>query len=257
MKAVDSKLILDIRYYESNIPNVNGASLPASIGTIFHFPGTCNVHGVRIARKLREIGFHCGNFDHIYVNFTNAVPENVIGFSPRTVHKENSWLRYLDFGLSPSRLNAMPDSQKIEVLLNSTFDVLRFAASGNPDMLERIQEVVNLVELHGEKLEILHKKKETERHSISVFYQIHNPGMAATALLEFNDKYSGETRRGSFLELSRYEDIFFLVSEISFKNDCVTLKPRSSFKADFRNKQYKVPIIVPIKELKTPQNDKN
>jgi hypothetical protein len=68
------KLLLDIRYHESDRENVAGTSLPSELGRIFHFPGSIHPMGARIARKLREFGFVAGEFDHLYVNFTTVLP---------------------------------------------------------------------------------------------------------------------------------------------------------------------------------------
>ena len=62
------KPISDIRLYRSNIPNIDGNSHPSEFA-----PKQLNIIVTRIVMKLRENGFSLGDFDHLYINFTNGV----------------------------------------------------------------------------------------------------------------------------------------------------------------------------------------
>lgn len=59
------KVLRDIRLFTSQVPNKDGEPLPTAIGN-----KSLNVQVHRIVMKLRENGFSCGDFDHLYLNFT-------------------------------------------------------------------------------------------------------------------------------------------------------------------------------------------
>lgn len=63
-----SKIISDIRVYKSVVDNIDGNSMPASLG---NKPLNITVH--RIVMKLRENGFSLGAFDHLYINLTTCI----------------------------------------------------------------------------------------------------------------------------------------------------------------------------------------
>jgi len=69
------KIIKEIRYSESEIENIEGNSLPGNFGKIFKPTTDAVAIGQRIARKLNELKFVSGEFDHININFTTTMPE--------------------------------------------------------------------------------------------------------------------------------------------------------------------------------------
>src|SRR5688500_13156167 len=115
------RLILDIRYYESDQPNADGGPLAGGSGRVFQFPKSIHPLGARIARKLRELGFVAGDFDHLYLNFTTALPALDVRWSPRVI---DGRIRYVDYGLSPEAVNGLADAEKERIALNATLDAL-------------------------------------------------------------------------------------------------------------------------------------
>ena len=63
--------------------------------------------------KLWESGFSCGDFDHLYLNFTTCPVEGEIAPSPRSVDKYHSWYRYYDVEV-PQRVWEQADSVQTE-----------------------------------------------------------------------------------------------------------------------------------------------
>lgn len=63
------KIIKDIRYSESEILNIEGNSHPSNFGKIYIGVLDVVAIGQRIARKLNELKFVSGEFDHIDINF--------------------------------------------------------------------------------------------------------------------------------------------------------------------------------------------
>ncbi len=72
------KLILDIRFF-SNIEEIS----PGKFQPTFEIPKNAHAFGARVARKLRELGFILGDFDHVYITFTTEVSENHVGQSEK------------------------------------------------------------------------------------------------------------------------------------------------------------------------------
>jgi hypothetical protein len=243
---LNERLFLDIRYYESDHENVFGMSLPGGIGRIYSLPKSIHSLGARIARKLREFGFVAGTFDHLYVNFTTAILEGMARYSTRDL---DGRIKYIDFGLSPEKINGLSDAAKESFICATTFEILKFVAGDRPSQIALVDRVCADIEVKGSELEILHKTKETAAFSVTVTYQIRPNGSQSVGLVEFHDKKSGQRLKSEFLKLNTYEDVFAIVGAISVSRGIICLKPRPSFKASLYTKAYKVPIEIPIAEL--------
>jgi hypothetical protein len=237
------RLLLDIRYYESDRENVAGTSLPNELGRIFRFPGSIHPMGARVARKLREFGFVAGEFDHLYVNFTTVLPAGQYGYSPRQVEER---IKYVDFGLSAETTEMLSETQKESLVHDATFNILRFVTGNRPAQLKLVDRVCAEVEEKGSELEILHKAKEAATYSVTVTYKIRPNGNQSIGLIEYRDKLSGLGFKSEFIKLMDYEDIFALVGSISVLGGHICLRPRKSFKASLYTKRYEVPIEIPI-----------
>lgn len=240
------KLILDIRYFESDVENVAGNSLPSNVGRIYQFPQSIHALGARIARKLREEGFATGSFDHFYIAFTPLLPDGQVQFS---VRKVEPWLKYIDYGVVPSRLNGLSDVEKELFVESATFNALGQFASGDSQQSTIVRTVEEQIRLLGSELEITHKTKDTKSYAVTVTYQIQPKHGRSVGLIRYLDKKSGKIAKGQLVELEHYEDIFFLVDTISVSQGIISLKPRASFKASMYTKDYKVPIEIPVSAL--------
>jgi hypothetical protein len=244
-------LIRDVRYFESGWVNEDYADMPDHTGHLFKLPVSIHAIGARIARKLCEFQFHTGTFNHVYINFTTALTEGKLAFSPRTPDREDAWLRYVDYGANPKAINKLSIRKKEDFVTATTFKVLRFIAKGNRANLGAIDLVEKEVHKWGTEMAILHTTKNAKTYSVRVFYRIPPHPKPATGWVEYVDKESGKRRVGCFVSLKSYEDIFFLVSSIVIKDRTIKFMPRSSFKARLYNKRYKLPIMVEIDSLKT------
>jgi hypothetical protein len=244
-KMSKQRLILDIRYYQSDVESGFGQSLPGGFTKFFSFPRSIHDWGPRIARKLREYGFITGSFDHLYVNFTTA---RLDGELCPTIHLDDR-IFYFDFGLDPSEIDRITDDEKEEVVVSSTFRILDFIAGENAAQRAIVNRVRDEIRRYGSELEIAHKTKETKSYSITVTYQIRPSRQPSVGLLKYVDKHTGECRNGVFVQLDQYEDIYALVASTSVKNGVITIKPRSSFKASLYTERYDVPIVIPISQL--------
>lgn len=241
------KPIVDIRYFESSVPNEDGHE-PGEVGKILKLPKSVHFAGARIARKLGELGFSAGTVDHLYVNFTTASKSNQIAYAQKNPDTEHPWYRYVDVGVDAAKINRL-SSRKLQQWLNTTtLDVTDFV-SKTKKQKSIVAEVRRRVEEEGENLEIVHKTKETKTYSVEVSYRIGSKNGSSSAWVTYRDRQRNETRKGRLTTLNFYEDIFFLVASASISNGTIRFKPRPSFKAKIYNKKYKVPLSLQIADL--------
>ncbi len=89
----NDKIIKDIRFYESNWPNISGNSLPVNPGKIYNLSGVDLIsRGQRIAGKLNGLKFVSGSFEYIYINLTTLLKDKQIEISGRAIDKRYSRL---------------------------------------------------------------------------------------------------------------------------------------------------------------------
>jgi len=239
-----AKLILDIRFFECDRQAI-GALSSSGIGSIYRLPGSIDMVGARIARKLRQYGFVTGDFDHFYICFTPDLPEFGKRWYPQAVFPR---VRDVDYGLKPERINALAAGDKERAVANATFDALELVCQQFPANRPIIQRVQQDLATHGDDMEIIHKVKEAVKFSITVSYKIRPLGMGI-GLVTYINKATGEPRRKEFVELRHYQDIFYLVGSISLTGGVIHLIPRSSFQASLMTRDYSTPIEIPLANL--------
>ena len=230
------KILKDIRYYESDKPNIEGLSMPGSLGRIFTPTKETNYIGQRIARKLNELKYSLGACDHVYINLTTVLNEGQIETSNRNINKA---IKYIDFGVNQSKFNALTDEQKNDFLQSSTIDIFRTISNDNN--LMPVNETARQLLLFGTEMTIHYKTKETQSYHIDIYYQIAPKNSYTKAIVEYQDKKINARYRATF-RLQFYDDIYPLVDTITVKDDTIILNPKKSFRADLYNERYKTPI---------------
>jgi hypothetical protein len=237
------RIIKDIRYYESDSVD---KLYPGYLGKLFHPTKDTNYIGQRIARKLNELGFSYGEFDHIYINLTTVLNENDLLISKRNIDKR---IKYIDYGLLPETYNALTDSGKNNLLKSITFSVLKYISASEDLMQKKVEEVETIMNIAYTEIRINYKTKETKKYKINIDYQI-NPTSASTrVIVEYIDKKDNSKREG-FIPLHFYEDIYSLIDTINLKDDILIFNPKKSFIADLSNNRYSTPIKLKISDLK-------
>lgn len=229
------KKILDIRYFSDNKKDSDGQFVP-----IFNVEKEVPALGARIARKLRELGFLTGEFDHVYINFTASLSNSAVAISNKYCEK---WFKYFDVGIDEKEASQLSDSEKLLFIEEKTYQVLKKI---NPNQALLIEKVKNEIALNGSEIELLHKYKETKSYEVKLTYQIRPKGLDySIAKIYYLDKKTGKEFT-SEIKLVFYEDIFFLASNITVSKGLINLKPRASFKAEIYNRRYEVPITIQI-----------
>ncbi len=236
-----TRILKDIRYYESN--NIAEQRMPQELGCIFKPTEDTNYIGQRIARKLNELKFSLGGYDHIYINLTTELRENQIQISSRNIDPR---IKYIDFGVNQLKFNSLTDEKKDEIIKSSTIEILRNIS--NSDNLIVVNETARLLSEFDTEIKIHYKTKETNSYKIDIYYQIEPKGSFTKAIIKYKDKKTNSCHNGTF-RLQFYDDIYSLIDTITLKGNKIILNPKKSFRADLYNERYKTPIELNIDDF--------
>ena len=237
------RILKDIRFYESDNENIDGQSMPHELGKFFIPTMDTNYIGKRIARKLNELQYAYGEFDHIYINLTTAISENNLVVSNRNIDKR---IKYLDFGINSEKVNSLSDNDKNSFIKATTFKLLRHISIDKN--LELINKTETLISEFDTEIKIHFKIKETSSYKIDIYYQIASTNGGTQAIIEYKDKKANVCSFTNF-KLQFYEDIYTLVDTINLSDDRIILKPKKSFTADIHNERYQTPIELKLSEF--------
>ena len=119
MKSTE-RIIKDIRFYEIKPKDFIG-DFDGSIGNVYHITEDTNSIGQRIARKLNEYKFISGEFDHIYINFTENIKLGKLIESEKFLDKR---IKYVDYGIEPKSFNSLKKKKKNQLVKDITFKSL-------------------------------------------------------------------------------------------------------------------------------------
>lgn len=210
------KVIRDIRLFTSQVPNKDGEPLPTAIGN-----KSLNVQVHRIVMKLRENGFSCGDFDHLYLNFTTCPVEGGIAPSPRSVDKSHSWYRYYDVEV-PQRVWDQADSVQAEeqLLVRAERVLTQFFARPEFDA-EKIHQCVREAITQKETMLMKFKEKRSAKGSAVIYLRYLDSGKYRPLLRVTGT--SGELQLEADLP-----EMFTLeaLGEIVLTTNRVTIRPR-------------------------------
>lgn len=237
------RIIKDIRVYESEIPNIEGNSLPASLGTIYPMEMTrrLNCSIMRIVRKLNEYDLVTGDYDHIYINFTTLMKSREFSVSKRKIAK---WMIYIDYGLDSDELLNLTEDEKIEFFINLIFDILEELFKNNESNLNIISKVKEQYFMYGTNLEIIHKRKETKTYKIIISYIIGQDDVGSYVNLEYINLKNNMQFKKKIINLKRTFDVHYLIGSIVVKGQYVEIRPLNSAIAKVTNTRYETPIRI-------------
>ena len=150
-----NRILKDIRYFESDKPNISGQSLPSYFGKILIPTKDTNYIGQRIARKLNELKFSYGEYDHIYINFTTVLKENEIKISDRKI--ENT-IKAIDYGLDQIKFNNLNELEKNKFIISATIEILKKISNSENFLL--VEEMEKQLNQFGTELKINFKENQ-------------------------------------------------------------------------------------------------
>jgi hypothetical protein len=231
------KLIKDIRYYQDNI---SGKEL-------FEISKSLNLVGARYSCKLRELGFETVEYDHIYLNLTSQLSHGEVEISSK--ERIEKWFIYVNAGISPELFKVLDDDGKFNLIVTLTTKALELLSVRDQLDSRLIKQVEKEILTFKTELEILHKFKDTKNYQVAITYQINPKGNQSTVYVTYFDKNENTKSRKLLVKLENYEDIFFLITDITVKNGIITLKPRKSYKASLYINSYDIPLTMSPKDL--------
>lgn len=244
MKSTD-RIIKDIRFYETKpkdfVGNFNGI-----IGNVYKITEDTNSIGQRIARKLNEFEFISGEFDHIYINFTENCEIGKVIENEITLDKR---IKNYYYGIKPEKFNSISELEKDLLVKEITFKTLKLLFENNTEKIGKIIEVENLVRKFDTEIEIAHKIKETNSYKIEICYMINPKNSLSKIVVKYFDKKE-QKQKLTTKDLYFYEDIFYLIDKIDFKNNKITFMPKKSVTSVIATEKYKKPFEIELTEMK-------
>jgi hypothetical protein len=220
------RIIKDIRYCEIKPKDFTG-DFNGIIGNVYHVTEDTNSIGQRIARKLNELKFISGEFDHIYINFTENLKFGNLVESEKILDKR---IKYVDYGIKPKSLTLLYEKDK--------------------EKIEKIIEVDNLLNKFETEIEIAYKTKETNSYKIEIGYIINPKKTLSKIVVKYFDKKT-ETHYVTTKDLSFYEDLFYLVDRIEVKNGKLIFTHKKTSLGEIATAKYERPIEIEITEMES------
>lgn len=214
-----SRLLQDIRYFESVEAEVKSLSSCVHTGTIFLTPKEAISLGQRIGRKCGELGISIGDATHLYLCFTSALPEKNIVLADFTFAR---WQKYVSYGLSPA-FNECSDELKLNMLVDATIEVLERIGSPvitSPQQFKR--HVLN------ESLLLLVKNKNTIKYNVEIYQTIPVHPRRAEVFAHILQNKTGIRKEVKIGTSDFYNDVPGMADRISISKEILTILPRKS-----------------------------
>lgn len=240
------RILRDIRFYELRPENYNG-QFDGTLGHVYKSTPDIKHIGQRIARKLNELNFTSGIFDHVYVYLSPTLPDNEMEIQETELDER---LKSVHYGIKPSNFNSLNESEKDKWANETAFKILYLLFHDDNLKTKTISEVEALINKYNQEIKIFYKAKETKAYKVDLNYQIKPNGNPSRLLITFLDK-KGNTKRHGSINLNSHEDIYLLVDTIAVKDNTIILNPKKSNVADLLGeKYYKTPLTLDVTELK-------
>lgn len=213
------KTIADIRIFKSDVENIDGNPLPSYIN---NKPLTVTVN--RIVMKLREYKFSLGDFDHLYLNFTDCIPADNIMPPKRTADPYHTFYRIYDVGISNELFNAIEANESIPALLMLIKKALLALADGNEGYAQIIENAIYEATANGSEMLMRFKEKKNSK-ATAVIYLSYSDSEKYSAILCVYDLQGNEILKEKLPpKLSSPSSI----GEILLSSQRVTVKPRKN-----------------------------
>lgn len=178
----------------------------------------------RLLFLLRWEGFGFGDFDHLYMNYTPALPHGQVRLSDRPVDRYHPWLRYVDAGCDLQVFHAAPIAQQRQFLAQSIRDAAALHANEvNLRIFDRCYEQVMTL---GARLEIPYREKNGEHLRIRISATISDDGRFHPIIRIFDP--SAHLLRTEELPACDRERFLCQFGTISLGKRSVRIEPRKS-----------------------------
>ncbi len=177
------KLIVDVRFYEGTVENIDCNSQPDHVGTLLDVDARkLNAAGERLILKLREASFCLSGFNHVYVNFTSCLKEGEIAHAKRSIDTYHPFFRYVDIGLSPEAFNALPEDERVATLISATADALVKLYCKDDLAKTTVRRCADEILKDGDEASIVFKQKSNGNHCVKITARILDNGLYVPAV---------------------------------------------------------------------------
>ena len=213
-----NKIISDIRVFKSVIDNIDGNSMPSSLG--------CKEQNIvvrRIVMKLRENGFSLGDFDHLYVNMTTCLEAGEIVPAKRSIDRYHPWYRFYDVGIPQGEYDLLEKETCIPAVVECLKQVLMKYFASNEALEMMIGESIKEAVEQGENMLMRFKEKKAAKCSAILFLRLLDNGLYKP-LLCVRDIDGRELLREDLAETSDLSSL----GELQLSSKKVTVKPRKN-----------------------------
>ena len=241
---MEKRVIRDIRHYEQRPDNYTG-KFDGTFGNVYKGSFEVQCIGQRIARKLNELEFITGDFDHLYIYLTNKLENGAIVERDFEYDKQ---MKCFDFGQDTNEFNSLTDNEREKRISEITFKVLKWKFGQNTRDRELIDSVENLIEKVGRELVVNYKEKETKDYKLNIGFQIAPIDNRSKIVIDCLTKKSNK-QLTTTIDLHHYEDIYFLIDKITVNDQQIIFQPKKTMKAEFVTKNYSTPLTVDISKL--------
>jgi hypothetical protein len=242
---MDNLIIRDIRHYELRPDNYTG-DFDGILGNVYKSSFEIKCIGQRIARKLNELKFTTGDFDHLYIYLANKLDDGIIIERDFEYDKR---VKCFDYGQSRNEFNSMTDSEREARINEMTFKVLQWKFGQNKNDKVLLDSVETLIEKEGRAVVINYKDKETKDYKLNIGFQIAPTDIKSKIVVDYLPKNENRKLRAT-IDLNHYEDIYYLVDKISKDGQQIVLQPKKTKRTEFVTEKYSIPLTIDIKELK-------
>ena len=225
-----SKLIADIRLFESNVPNIDGNPTPYYIGMIYQYDYIeCLDVIQRLLFLLRHREFGFDGFDHLCLNFTPCIPHGQVQDVNRYNIREFSWYHYVDIGCDVEIFNTFSLEEKNSFVLESIKKASLMKAPKEQELLFEV--VFNEVIQNGEHLLLPYKQKENQNYIVEIFTRIDNE-VSFIPSIRVSDEI-GILKAEQELRHYGRDEFISQIGTITIGKSCVKIAPRKNQFADY------------------------
>ncbi len=242
---MDNRIVRDIRHYELRPDDYTG-DFDGILGNVYKSSFEIKCIGQRIARKLNELKFTTGDFDHLYIYLTSKLDNGVIAERDFEYDKQ---VKCFDFGQNRNEFNTMNDSDREKRINEITFKVLKWKFKQDKNDEALLDSVETLIEKEGRAIVINYKDKETKDYKLNIGFQIAPTDNKSKIVIDYLPKNENRKLRTT-LDLNHYEDIYYLVDKISNDGQQIILQPKKTMRTEFVTEKYSTPLTINIKDLK-------
>jgi hypothetical protein len=193
--------------------------------------------------KLRELGFQTPGYHHVYLTLSANRASSDVNIVPFL-----EWCANIKLGF-PSIGDDTSENEKHDLLVR--FVAKAFKQLCKRDSLDypKVEKTKKLLLTYRTELESVHLLKETGGYRVTISFQVCPHGGPSLAFVGYNDKKAERIGKKILTELTLYEDLHWIASSIVVKNGVVEIRPRTSRKARFWSRLYKVPFKIQITDL--------